>query len=688
MDPSKHPYLDTIHERPPASLVEVSDEEYQQNIHDLWNLLQVGIMVGPRNKTRSDGFLNRTPDELLDAKKGLTLHTYQLHAVNEFLRAVLRGERGILLAYGMGIGKTLIVICIIVTLQAHRDHFRQSWSSHESSDFKPGHDVQGKYLLVVPRDLIGHWVRELSIRVSSKLSVIVYHSSSPAWPYTPESLSKADVVVTSNETLRSDHEDAEASETSFRRPHSQQFLGRSPLLAIYWLGVFFDEAHRMNNENTGIAKAAKRLRALTWLPITGTPLQNEYSDIRSMAQLLNVRPLCIPHFFSQYFMLAPPNDLSARLVLSGQLNAVLYLCTRAFTLRLKRHDEFDGTIVLGELDPGVHRHLVHDLRAHEREPQDKVRMQWDKEFRKRQEKRKKRGRRASPDEEDEEIINQKELLNSITYARLAAVHTACPRAGYGDAGDADRELTEAEAHKSVDDLLEEAPAPITFIRSKSHKQKREKFKKSLSNGNWSSSRIDETLEIIQDHLTRRDGKVVVFSEFLCTLDVLVVALLEKLKIASLRFDGTMSQVEIATSVADFEKAEGSPILLITNRSGGLGRSFTDAGLVIHLTPCWNPGLTAQCTDRVIRTPQEKTVYVYHMIASKSIECRVLDIQYEKRGKAVNILDLDPVTEKECRKVAGWQKADLVGLMMAARNLAIEHAEDEAESLRDSFIEPA
>jgi hypothetical protein len=27
-------------------------------------------------------------------------------------------------------------------------------------------------------------------------------------------------------------------------------------------------------------------------------------------------------------------------------------------------------------------------------------------------------------------------------------------------------------------------------------------------------------------------------------------------------------------------------------------------------------------------------------------------------------------------------------MMAARNLAIEHAEDEAESLRDSFIEPA
>jgi len=361
-------------------------------------------------------------------------------------------------------------------------------------------------------------------------------------------------------------------------------------------------------------------------------------------------------------MLAPPNDLSARLVLSGQLNAVLYLCTRAFTLRLKRHDEFDGTIVLGELDPGVHRHLVHDLRAHEREPQDKVRMQWDKEFRKRQEKRKKRGRRASPDEEDEEIINQKELLNSITYARLAAVHTACPRAGYGDAGDADRELTEAEAHKSVDDLLEEAPAPITFIRSKSHKQKREKFKKSLSNGNWSSSRIDETLEIIQDHLTRRDGKVVVFSEFLCTLDVLVVALLEKLKIASLRFDGTMSQVEIATSVADFEKAEGSPILLITNRSGGLGRSFTDAGLVIHLTPCWNPGLTAQCTDRVIRTPQEKTVYVYHMIASKSIECRVLDIQYEKRGKAVNILDLDPVTEKECRKVAGWQKADLVGLV--------------------------
>jgi SNF2 family DNA or RNA helicase len=126
-------------------------------------------------------------------------------------------------------------------------------------------------------------------------------SSANGLSQTPEDLGNADVVITTNETLRSDYNEAQASATSFRRSHSRPFLCRSPLLVVYWRGVFFDEAHRMDNATTGIAKAANSLRALVWLPMTGTPLQNEYSDLRSMAQLLDIKPLCYPQFFSQVY---------------------------------------------------------------------------------------------------------------------------------------------------------------------------------------------------------------------------------------------------------------------------------------------------------------------------------------------------------------------------------------------------
>ncbi|CAN9151581.1 unnamed protein product [Alternaria sp. RS040] len=338
--------------RKKAELTEVSGQAYERSMDDLWELLQTGIEMGQRNVSLPDGFLDSIPDELVGAKEPLELYPYQLHAVNEFLRAVLAGKRGILLAYGMGLGKTIIVICIIITLKRYSDHFRQSWGKYRSTDFKTGEDVEGQYLIVVPRGLIAYWNHNLETRVSSKLRIIVYHSSADGLSQTPEDLGNADVVITTNETLRSDYDEEQASATSFRRSHSRPFLCRSPLLVVYWRGVFFDEAHRMDNATTGIAKAANSLRVSVWLPMTGTPLQNEYSDLRSMAQLLDIKPLCYPQFFSQHFMLPPSNKLHACLLLSGQLNAVLLLSMRAFTLRLNRHDRFDGETLHEDLDEG------------------------------------------------------------------------------------------------------------------------------------------------------------------------------------------------------------------------------------------------------------------------------------------------------------------------------------------------
>ena len=66
-------------------------------------------------------------------------------------------------------------------------------------------------------------------------------------------------------------------------------------------------------------------------------------------------------------------------------------------------------------------------------------------------------------------------------------------------------------------------------------------------------------------------------------------------------------------------------------AGGTGLNLTGADMVIHYDPWWNPAVEAQATDRAHRIGQKKTVYVMKMIASGSVEERVLALQKKKEA---------------------------------------------------------
>jgi SNF2 family DNA or RNA helicase len=169
------------------------------------------------------------------------------------------------------------------------------WLSHPTFEFRPELDVQGRYLLVVPKDLIMQWRTELRTRVNSDLKIVIYHpgpEEGHSINRSPSELAKADVVITTYETLRSDFEEMSQSEESFTRSHGKQWLGHHPLLVVYWLGVFFDEGHKLFNANTGMSQAAQALRSLFKIPITGTPLQNEYLECNTIMSLLQIEPFC------------------------------------------------------------------------------------------------------------------------------------------------------------------------------------------------------------------------------------------------------------------------------------------------------------------------------------------------------------------------------------------------------------
>ena len=123
-------------------------------------------------------------------------------------------------------------------------------------------------------------------------------------------------------------------------------------------------------------------------------------------------------------------------------------------------------------------------------------------------------------------------------------------------------------------------------------------------------------------------KILVFSQFVKMLG----AIAEELKDRGVPFcylDG--STKDRLGECNRFNRSPEIPVFLISLMAGGTGLNLTGADMVIHYDPWWNPAVEDQATDRAHRIGQKKTVYVMKMIASGSIEEKVLALQRRKQA---------------------------------------------------------
>lgn len=123
-------------------------------------------------------------------------------------------------------------------------------------------------------------------------------------------------------------------------------------------------------------------------------------------------------------------------------------------------------------------------------------------------------------------------------------------------------------------------------------------------------------------------KILVFSQFVKMLQIIASQLQEE-NIPFCYLDG--STKDRLGECNRFNKDPKIPVFLISLMAGGTGLNLTGADMVIHYDPWWNPAIEAQATDRAHRIGQKKTVYVMKMIASGSIEERVLALQKKKEA---------------------------------------------------------
>ena len=123
-------------------------------------------------------------------------------------------------------------------------------------------------------------------------------------------------------------------------------------------------------------------------------------------------------------------------------------------------------------------------------------------------------------------------------------------------------------------------------------------------------------------------KILVFSQFVKMLGAIAGELKER-GVPFCYLDG--STKDRLGECNRFNRSPEIPVFLISLMAGGTGLNLTGADMVIHYDPWWNPAVEDQATDRAHRIGQKKTVYVMKMIASGSIEEKVLALQRRKQA---------------------------------------------------------
>jgi SNF2 family DNA or RNA helicase len=144
-----------------------------------------------------------------------------------------------------------------------------------------------------------------------------------------------------------------------------------------------------------------------------------------------------------------------------------------------------------------------------------------------------------------------------------------------------------------------------------------------------SSKTDLLLESL-DSVVAEDHKALVFSQWTSLLDR-IEPHLERASIAFARLDGATR--DRAAVVATFQDPAGPPVLLVSLRAGGTGLNLTAADHVFLLDPWWNPAVEDQAADRAHRIGQERPVLVHRLVATDTVEERILVLQERKRELA-------------------------------------------------------
>ena len=152
-------------------------------------------------------------------------------------------------------------------------------------------------------------------------------------------------------------------------------------------------------------------------------------------------------------------------------------------------------------------------------------------------------------------------------------------------------------------------------------------------GVTASAKTELALSMLEE-LVDEGKKILLFSQFTEML-ALIERELEKREMSWVKLTGRTRDRD---AVIDAFQHGDVPIFLISLKAGGTGLNLTAADTVIHYDPWWNPAVENQASDRAHRIGQDKPVFIYKLVASDTVEEKIMAMQHHKRVLADRTVD--------------------------------------------------
>ncbi|KAG3089802.1 putative helicase [Phytophthora idaei] len=510
-----------------------------------------------------------------------SLRLYQQHGVDWLCYMAQNNLHGIL-ADDMGLGKTLQTLSAMAAMLG----------------MEPKGGATKPCIIVCPPIIVHHWIQEVKKYTSDVFASIVDYSL-------PASDRKR--LRRGNDILMSDR-----GPTLIVTTYAILRTDIDYLHAVDFSFVVLDEAHLIRNPSTGLFRAVLELHASHRVALSGTPLQNNVTDLWALFEFLMPGYLGDFAVFRREFVL-PITKSKERNATTKQKEqaaiaiAKLHQKVLPFILRRTKYQ------VLEELPPKIISNVLLPLSPLQRRLYSLASSTED-EVASSSRATKKQGK----DVDTKSLTN---VLTNLQLLRKICVHPALV------AGDAVTRGLNSKEKRALSDWkssgkmtgLHDLLVECCDIASRDQ---------GTSQG--PTSYADDT-----DFSSHR---CLVFAHLQKTLDLTEQMLQDALPgVTYRRLDGRTPHAKRADIVQHFNADPSIDVLLLTTSVGGLGLTLTGADTVIFIEHSWNPFVDLQAMDRAHRIGQKRTVRVFRLIMEESLEEHIVNLQEFKEHVAATVV---------------------------------------------------
>ncbi|KAE8553023.1 hypothetical protein EYB25_004402 [Talaromyces marneffei] len=572
------------------------------------------------------------PTVFLHPHIGQCVKQHQLAGIQFMWRELIQNEKrdGCLLAHTMGLGKTMQVISLLVTIAAAANSTDPAIRKQVPEFFH-----RSQTLILCPPSLIDNWYEEFLMWTPKDHALGPIRKVAPSDPLerrmaTVESWDTEGGILILSYHLFRNWVAPELKKTSKTAPDLQFPTKLKDQLLKGPRIIIADEAHQMKNKNSQLAQAAAMLESRSRIALTGSPLANNLLDYYAMVNWISPKYLDELAVFKAKYLEPIEQGLFFDSTYQEQRRSLkkLQVLKEILTPKINRADisvlegslpsktEFVITVPLTEVQKRAYNHYVTSLTD---------------------------GKMGA-------TISSTTFLAWLAVLGLCCNHPACFYNKLAERADQNAPKPTAEELIDPDTFPAEVPLnQLGFNEAMWASQKQLLSDVPDLEDPKHSYRADIFKKIVEESV-RVGDKILCFSQSIPSLNYLET-LLRSSGVRFNRLDGKTAVKSRQEAVKDFNNRDDIKVYLISTRAGGLGLNITGANRVIIFDFSFNPTWEEQAVGRAYRLGQKKPVYIYRFLSGGTYEEVVHNKSIFKTQLAMRVVDKKNV-ERSATKSLG------------------------------------